>query len=97
MDLTTGQLRALRLAAWQPARQNSPDRIENNVHGRQYVAELMELGLVAWYPSDGVKRHTIEITPAGVAVVHEYWVTGKTTLTHEQIQAQRVDTPPSGG
>jgi hypothetical protein len=74
MDLTTGQLRALRIAAWQPARQSSSDRIENHPHGRQYVAELRDMGLIDFYESDGAQKYALEITPMAVLVLREYWL-----------------------
>lgn len=90
-SLSTGQLRALKIAAAHTPRTPASERVERDPHGKQYVAELEELGLLArctWH-GRGIRR-SLEVTPLAVAVLRSYW-------TGERMTEPGVAKPPPRG
>lgn len=71
-ELTSGQFRALRIAAAHSRRTPRAERVENDPHGRQYVDELMQLGMLRRETSDrGVE--SIEVTPLAADLLAAWW------------------------
>jgi hypothetical protein len=85
--LTTGQLRALRIAAKHMPRSPRSERVENHPLGRQYVTELETMGLLAVCPG-GLQPHgragTREVTSLAVAVLRAHWTGERMTQPKEQ-------------
>lgn len=75
--LTTGQFRALKIAAAHTSRTPRAERVENDPHGRQYVEELKALGMLepmSW-TNAGARRTewTLEITTLAVLLLAAEW------------------------
>jgi hypothetical protein len=74
--VTAGQLRALRIAAAHTPRTPRNERVERDLHGRQYVAELAAKGLLAkaWFTSPRARSAGWEVTPLAVEVLRAHWL-----------------------
>lgn len=86
-SITTGQLRALRIAAKHMPRSPRSERVENHPLGRQYVGDLERMGLLAECPG-GLqprgRRGTREITPLAVALLRAHWIGERMTQPEER-------------
>lgn len=84
-DLTTPELRALRIAARHRARTPLSERVEMHPQGKQYVATLIELGLLAKTPWSGHGgRVSWEVTPLAVETLRAYWLRERMTKPLDQ-------------
>jgi hypothetical protein len=95
-DLTTGQLRALRIAALHTPRTVRSDRVERHPHGHQYVAELAAKGLLAkaWFSSPRARAETWEVTALAVEVLRAHWLGERQCRPATD---QGLTYPPTGG
>lgn len=71
VTLTTGQLRALRQVASQRPDTPPLERADKHTQSRQYIGELLEMGLVMRCEIRGHPR--IDLTPQAVDVLGAYW------------------------
>ena len=80
-NITTGELRALGIAARHVPRGPASERVEKHPLGRQYVTTLEKMGLLAMYP--GRRGNTREITPLAVALLRAHWLGERMTVPKE--------------
>lgn len=95
-DVTTGQLRALRIAAHHTPRTPRSDRVERHPHGRQYVAELAAKGLLAktWWSSPRARAASWEVTVLAVELLGAHW---RGERHARPASNQGLTYPPTGG